>query len=89
MAQSPDGVSAAQITSALVLPVSVVPSNIFFGHWSTRVCYALSRDRRSANYHPGNAIVGQRDPSDIVPVSPEASAVPASKATLQNALKAI
>jgi hypothetical protein len=49
----------------------------------------LIDDGRAASYHPGNSIVAQPYQSDIVPISPEGSAVLASKANLENALKAI
>lgn len=75
MAQFPDGASAAQITGALAEPGARRTLQYRLRALVDVGRLRLTGDGRAARYHHGDEIIAQPDPADIVPISPEGSAV--------------
>ena len=75
VAQFPDGASAAQITGALAEPGARRTLQYRLRALVDAGRLRLTGDGRSARYHHGDEIIAQPDPADIVPISPEGSAV--------------
>ena len=75
MAQFPDGASAAQITGALAEPGARRTLQYRLRALVDAGRLRLTGDGRAARYHHGDEIIAQPDPADIVPISPEGSAV--------------
>lgn len=75
VAQFPDGASAAQITGALAEPGARRTLQYRLRALVDAGRLRLTGDGRAARYHHGDEIIVQPDPADIVPISPEGSAV--------------
>lgn len=75
MAQFPDGASAAQITGALAEPGARRTLQYRLRALVDAGRLRLTGDGRAARYHHGDEIIAQPGPADIVPISPEGSAV--------------
>ena len=75
MAQFPDGASAAQITGALAEPGARRTLQYRLRALVDAGRLRFTGDGRAARYHHGDEIIAQPDPADIVPISPEGSAV--------------
>lgn len=75
MAQFPDGASAAQITGALAEPGARRTLQYRLRALVDAGRLRLTGDGRATRYHHGDEIIAQPDPADIVPISPEGSAV--------------
>lgn len=75
VAQFPDGASAAQITGALAEPGARRTLQYRLRALVDAGRLRLTGDGRAARYHHGDEIIAQPDPADIVPISPEGSAV--------------
>ncbi|EXS72024.1 hypothetical protein BF95_10825 [Sphingobium sp. Ant17] len=75
VAQFPDGASAAQITSALAEPGARRTLQYRLRALVDAGRLRLTGDGRAARYHHGDEIIAQPGPADIVPISPEGSAV--------------
>lgn len=75
MARFPDGASAAQITGALAEPGARRTLQYRLRALVDAGRLRLTGDGRAARYHHGDEIIAQPGPADIVPISPEGSAV--------------
>ncbi len=75
MAQFPDGASAAQITGALAEPGARRTLQYRLRALVDAGRLRLIGEGRAARYHHGDEIIAQPGPADIVPISPEGSAV--------------
>jgi len=75
VAQFPDGASAAQITGALAEPGARRTLQYRLRALVDAGRLRLTGDGRAARYHHGDEIIAPPDPADIVPISPEGSAV--------------
>ena len=75
VAQFPDGASAAQITGALAEPGARRTLQYRLRALVDAGRLRFTGDGRAARYHHGDEIIAQPDPADIVPISPEGSAV--------------
>lgn len=75
VAQFPDGASAAQITGALAEPGARRTLQYRLRALVDAGRLRLTGDGRAARYHHGDEIIAQPGPADIVPISPEGSAV--------------
>lgn len=75
MAQFPDGASAAQITGALAEPGARRTLQYRLRALVDAGRLRLTGDGRAARYHHGDENIAQPGPADIVPISPEGSAV--------------
>ena len=75
MAQFPDGASAAQITGALTEPGARRTLQYRLRALVDAGRLRLTGDGRAARYHHGDENIAQPGPADIVPISPEGSAV--------------
>ena len=75
VAQFPDGASAAQITGALAEPGARRTLQYRLRALVDAGRLRLIGEGRAARYHHGDEIIAQPDPADIVPISPEGSAV--------------
>lgn len=75
VAQFPDGASAAQITGALAEPGARRTLQYRLRALVDAGRLRLTGDGRAARYHHGDENIAQPGPADIVPISPEGSAV--------------
>ncbi|RJG53392.1 hypothetical protein D0Z70_16550 [Sphingobium terrigena] len=75
VAQFPDGASAAQITGALAEPGARRTLQYRLRALVDAGRLRLIGEGRAARYHHGDEIIAQPGPADIVPISPEGSAV--------------
>ena len=75
VAQFPDGASAAQITGALAEPGARRTLQYRLRALVDAGRLRFTGDGRAARYHHGDEIIVQPGPADIVPISPEGSAV--------------
>jgi len=75
VAQFPDGASAAQITGALTEPGARRTLQYRLRALVDAGRLRLTGDGRAARYHHGDENIAQPGPADIVPISPEGSAV--------------
>lgn len=75
LAQFPDGASAAQITGALAEPGARRTLQYRLRALVDAGRLRFTGDGRAARYHHGDEIIAQPGPADIVPISPEGSAV--------------